>query len=173
MTITWVDAAIVGIFLLTFLISYFQTFMESVLSLVNWFTSTGISFVFIETVLQLLQHPIPFADLRIATALLILFSLSFIAIKWPSYVLCRALQQNDISFIEQLFVCLLSMIKGSVIIVLIVLMTGLTQLPQRAAWQQAILLPYFQSAAWTVQHLLPADVAQHFNFYTLPEHYSS
>jgi uncharacterized membrane protein required for colicin V production len=47
---------------------------------------------------------------------------------------------------------------------ILVLLAGLTRLPQDPLWHQSILIPYFQELALWLKDLLPPEVADKFQF---------
>jgi membrane protein required for colicin V production len=56
------------------------------------------------------------------------------------------------------------LLKGGAIVTVLVLLAGLTPLPQNAWWKQSVLLPRFQQAAVWLQGRLPPTIVENFKF---------
>jgi len=54
--------------------------------------------------------------------------------------------------------------RGMLIVLAVVLLCGMTSIPQQAFWKQALLSPLAETAARTVKPLLPGNFAQHIQF---------
>ena len=54
--------------------------------------------------------------------------------------------------------------RGAVIVSVLVLLAGLTPVPQDPWWSQSTFIPHFESLALKIQELLPPDIAQQLTY---------
>jgi membrane protein required for colicin V production len=59
--------------------------------------------------------------------------------------------------------------RGAVIVGILVLLAGLTPLPSDPWWRESMLVPHFERFALEIRGLLPAEVAQYFEFRPAPQ----
>ncbi len=59
---------------------------------------------------------------------------------------------------------ILGAFRGAAVVLVLVLLAGLTSLPQKPWWRDSSLVTYFESAAIAVRDMLPEKVAHQFRF---------
>jgi membrane protein required for colicin V production len=167
--INWADLSIVSLILLLGYFSYFQSFFKGLLSLISWSLSFIIAIFFLNDLTTILTPVIPFQDLRIGVAIMILFFSSFILIEALSYLLMNTFIQTEASTSERILSVFLGFIRGMVIVIFLIMLTGLTQLPTKPWWQQSILISSLKPLVIQLRSYLPIEVATQFNFDLPPE----
>jgi membrane protein required for colicin V production len=58
--------------------------------------------------------------------------------------------------------------RGVLLVAVLVLLAGLTALPQESWWEESRMLPYFEELALWLRDLLPEDLAGYFRYASLP-----
>ena len=167
----WVDFSIITLILLSATIGVFNGFVKEQLSLLSWSLSLLIAIIFLDELAQLFTTLVPFADLRLTIALLILFFSSFILFEWINYLIVNSIGPIQLSIPDRLLGVLFGIARGFVIIIFITLLAGLTKLPTTAGWQGSLLIHrFFVPISVEVRRYLPLEIATSFNFEFAPEH---
>jgi uncharacterized membrane protein required for colicin V production len=167
--INWVDVSVVFLILLLGYLSYFQSLKKALLSLISWSLSFIIAIFFLNDLANLLTPLIPFQDLSIGVAIMLLFLTSFILLKSLSYLLLSTFNQNQLSISERLLSLFIGFSKAIVIVVFFVMLGGLTQLPTKLWWQNSFLMANLKPVVTSLRSYLPLEVATQFNFDLPPE----
>ncbi|OQW94950.1 MAG: hypothetical protein BWK79_04130 [Beggiatoa sp. IS2] len=164
----WADLSILIIILLSVLVSLLEGFVREILSLLAWILSLEISVNFAGQLARLLMKWIPLADTCLGIALIGLFIFTFFTIAWVNYLIIRSLGYTKLSWIGRLLAIPLGLAKGSIIVVFLMLLAGLTHLPSTAWWQQSVLIQDFKQVVQLLYLQLPVDAVKQFNFGAVP-----
>jgi membrane protein required for colicin V production len=166
----WVDFSIITLILLSATISAFNGLVKELLSLLNWLLSFIIAIIFLDELASLFTTLIPFADLRLTIALLILFFSSFILFEWINYLILNSIGPIYLSVLDRVLGVVLGIARGFVVIILLTLLAGLTKLPTASWWQESILIHRFIPVVVELRRHLPIEIATNFNFEPAPEY---
>lgn len=160
----WVDFIIAGIILLSALISVFRGFIKEAFSLVVWIAAFWLSWTFFREVSQLLINwvSLPSARLGIAFALIMITVLIVGGIL--NYLLSKLVEHTGLSGTDRMLGIFFGIARGAIIVAILILLAGLTPLPEDPWWHQSILIPYFQELSLWLKSLLPDDIAKYFSY---------
>ena len=167
--INWIDVSIVFFILLLGYLSYSQSLKKALFSLISWSLSFIIAIFFLNDLANLLTSLIPFQDLRIGVAIMLLFFSSFILLELLSYLLLSTFNQNQLSISERLLGVFIGFSRAIVIVVFLIMLGGLTQLPTKPWWQDSFLMTNLKPVVTSLRSYLPIEVATQFNFDLPPE----
>ena len=166
----WVDFCIITLILLFTAIGVFNGLVKEVLSLLNWLLSLLIAIIFLDELANLLTTFIPFADLRLTIALLILFFSSFVLFEWINYLVLNSIGPIQLSMPDRSIGGFLGIVRSWLVSVLLLLLAGLTKLPATTWWQESLLIHHFTPVVVELRRHLPIEVATNFNFELDPEY---
>jgi len=167
--INWIDVSIVFLILLLGYLSYFQSFNKVLLSLMSWSFSFIVAIFFLNDLANILTPLIPFQDLSIGVAIMLLFFTSFILLKSLSYLLLSTSNKTQVSILERLLSVFIGFSRAIVIVVFLIMLGGLTQLPTKPWWQNSFLMTNLKPVVTGLRSYLPIEVATQFNFDLPPE----
>jgi membrane protein required for colicin V production len=165
----WADVSIITLIFLSAMISFFYGFIEELFSLLYWSFSFIISLIFLNEMTELLTTVISFMDLRVGVAFIILFFVSFIIFKWISYLIINSIGPTPLATSERMVGVFFGLIRGLIIVILLILLAGLTQLPTKPWWQGSLLISYVEPIVIYLRSQLPLNIATEFNFEPPPE----
>ncbi|MDM8559589.1 CvpA family protein [Candidatus Parabeggiatoa sp. HSG14] len=160
----WADFSILTLLLLSTVISFFQGFVKELFSFLAWLLSLVIALIFLEELVSLLTTLISFADLRIGVALITLFFTTFILLEWISYLILNSIGRTKVSIPARILAILFGIARGGVVITLLIMLAGLTQLPNATWWQESVFVDKFKPMVIELRRYLPLDIAMQFNF---------
>lgn len=165
----WIDYAILGVVGLSALISVVRGFIKEALSLLGWIAAIWIGLAFSEDIGALLADKISVPSVRIALAFFALFIATLFVAGLIIYLVGLLVQKTGLSGTDRMLGVIFGVARGVIIVGILVLLAGLTPLPNDPWWRESILVPHFERLAVEIRGLLPADIAQHFEFHPAPE----
>ncbi len=167
----WVDFIILGIVAVSALISLVRGFVREAFSLAVWVLAFWISWTFFRDLSLRMEPFIITPSVRLGVAFVILMLLSLVAGGLLNYLVIRLINSTGLSGSDRFIGMIFGLARGVLLMAILVLLAGLTPLPQDPWWQQSVLIPYFQELALWLKDLLPPEVADKFRFLTagMPE----
>jgi len=141
------DLIIVGVILISALISFARGFLREILSLIAWIAALVVGFNFAEELAPVLQPYISDETLRYWVAVGLLFAVALVLLGMVNFVIGRMLLQMGISGTDRFAGLLFGALRGGLIVALLIL--GLRVSPFDAAemWPDAQLVVYFNGVA--------------------------
>lgn len=160
----WVDYAIVVLILTSAVIGVFRGFIKEAFALFTWVVAIGIGLHYSRDFAVLLQHMITYPSARIATAFLLLFFMTLILGSLISLILNHLVEKTGLTGTDRLLGMLFGVLRGAVLVSVIVMLAGVTPLPEDTWWKQSVLIPPFQSlAVWLKEHI-PSELMEYIHF---------
>jgi membrane protein required for colicin V production len=162
--VTVFDYLVIFILLCSIIISTMRGLVKEILSLTSWVVSLVVANMYGEALAQLLPTVIPGS----VTRLIVAFVALFIGVRLLMWLLTMALDSlikaSGMSLADRGLGGLFGLARGLVIILAVVLVCGMTSIPQQAFWTEAVFSPLAETAARTVKPFLPGDFARHVQF---------
>lgn len=159
----WVDYVIFGIIGVSALISLMRGFVREALSLVVWVAAFWVAWSFFRDLApHLTWFSVPSVKYGIAFA--VLFLATLIVGGLVNYLMGQLVDKTGLTGTDRLIGMLFGAARGILLVTVLILLAGLTPLPEDPWWQQSQTIAYFQELAVWMKSLLPADVAERFNF---------
>ncbi len=162
----WVDFVILGMVLISALISLIRGFVREAFSLAVWVLSFWISWTFFRDLSLRMEPFVTTPSVRLGVAFVILMILSLVVGGLLNYLVIRLINSTGLSGSDRFIGMIFGLARGVLLMAILVLLAGLTPLPQDPWWQQSVLIPYFQELALWLKELLPPEVADKFQFLT-------
>jgi membrane protein required for colicin V production len=162
----WIDFIILGIILVSALISLIRGFVREAFSLAVWVLAFWISWTFFRDLSLRMESFIATPSVRLGVAFVVLMILSLTVGGLVNYLVIRLINSTGLSGSDRFIGMIFGIARGVLFMAILVLFAGLTPLPQDPWWQQSVLIPYFQELALWLKDLLPPEVAEKFQFLT-------
>jgi membrane protein required for colicin V production len=160
----WADYIILAIILLSALLSVGRGFVREVLSLLGWVAALWVSISFSPALSERLYSVVSVPSMRRVLGFLTLFIATLLLAAGVNYLITKLIIKKGLSSTDRALGILFGMARGIAIVAIMVLMAGLTPLPQDPWWKESLLLEHFQSLALWIRSYLPEDIAKHFSF---------
>ncbi len=160
----WVDYLIIGIIILSSVISVVRGFIKEVLSLISWGLAFWVALTFYGHVATLLSPYIATPSIRLFSAFFALFIVTLILSALVNHLISQLVEKTGLTGTDRALGILFGLLRGAAIVTLLVLVAGATPMPNDSWWQNSLLLEHFENLAVWVQGLLPADIAEYIHF---------
>lgn len=155
----WIDYAIIGLILISSIIGLFRGFIREAFSLVLWGTAFWVGLTFSREFSGLLEGIISYPSARIATAFAILFFITLILGALISYLLSELVKKTGLTGSDRFAGMIFGITRGLIVVSIIIMLAGLTPLPEDSWWKESTLIPPFQSLAIWLHDHMPSGLA--------------
>jgi membrane protein required for colicin V production len=165
---TWVDYAILAIIGISALISVFRGLIREVLSLVAWACALFVAQTFMHEVSGLFAAHVDLPSARLILAFGSLFVGTLLVAALVNLLVGKLITETGLTGTDRMLGVFFGIGRGVLIVAILVLVAGLTPMPQDPWWQGSVMLPRFQSLAMWMRGYLPAEAAAYFEFGAAP-----
>lgn len=160
----WIDYAIFSIIGISLIIGLFRGLVREALALVTWSVAFWVGLTFSSSFATLLETTITDPSLRIAASFIALFVLTLILGAILSALLSVLISKTGLTGTDRMAGLVFGIIRGVVFVIILVMLAGLTPLPESSWWKESQVLPLFQSlAVWLKLHI-PDSMARYLNY---------
>jgi membrane protein required for colicin V production len=160
----WIDYTISVLVIVSALIGLFRGFIKEAFVLVLWVIAVWVGMQYSRDFAVLLQDTISYPSARIAAAFGLLFFLTLILGGLISFILGQLVEKTGLSGSDRILGMLFGILRGVVLVSLLVMLAGLTPLPQDPWWKQSLLIPPLQTiAVWLKDHI-PSGLAGYIHY---------
>ena len=157
------DITIVGIVLLSALISLFRGFVREALSLVSWVLAFWFALSFSHPIAELLTNYIKSPTFRLAAAFGGIFIVVLIACAIINALIAGIVERTGLSGTDRLLGVVFGLIRGILLVAALLLVARLTTpMPQETWWTGSGLINYFDPVENWLQGFIPQTVIQNF-----------
>ncbi len=153
--------AIVGI---SMLLGLTRGAIKEVFSLASWIIAFIVARLFSVQFAQILESAVSNLSLRLLTAFIILFIVALIVMGLISLMLTAAIKKIGLGSLDRLLGTVIGFLRGVVIMLVLVILGGMTTLPQQSDWRNAFTSGWFEVLAQTVKPWLPEAMAKRIHF---------
>lgn len=150
----WLDYGILGVILLSALVSFIRGFLREAFSLATWLAAFWVAITFNDDMAELLITHIKQAELRAVVSFGALFIGTLIVGGIINFMLGSLMHRVGLSGTDRLLGVLFGVGRGILLVALLLALASLSSLPNQLWWQQSQLVPYFKPLQeWLVQFI--------------------
>jgi membrane protein required for colicin V production len=162
--VTIFDYLVVFVLACSVVISTLRGLMKEILSLLSWVVAFVVANAYGEPLAGLLPDMVPGKTTRLIAAFIALFIGVRLLMMLLNMAVDALLKASGLTLADRGLGGLFGLGRGLVIVLAVVLLCGMTAIPQQPFWRQALLSPLAETAARTVKPYLPGEVASHVQF---------
>lgn len=160
----WIDYTIIALILISSVIGLLRGFIREAFSLVIWVIAIWVGLTFSREFSSFLEDLMSIPSARIATAFAILFFVTLILGALISYLLGELVKKTGLTGSDRFAGMIFGIARGLVVVAIIVMLAGLTPLPEDSWWKESALIPPFQSLAIWLRDHIPSGLAGYVNY---------
>jgi len=160
----WVDYAILGIIMISAIIGLFRGFVKEAFSLLTWLVSIWLALKFSQPFSFYFADYIDLPSVRIGAAFVCLLIVTLILGSMLSYLISQIVDKTGLSGTDRFVGFLFGIVRGAVVISVLVLLAGLTPLPQDPWWSASALIGSFQELSVWLRAQIPVGIAEYFSY---------
>lgn len=160
----WVDYFLLAIITVSALLSLWRGFVREALSLATWILALWVAILFFEQLSGWLARWIDTPSISDVVAFTVLFISTVVLGGLVNLLAGQLVDRTGLTATDRALGMVFGIARGVVIVAVLVLLAGLTTLPQDPWWKEALLLHHFQDLALWLRSFLPADVAENIHY---------
>ncbi len=151
----WIDVVIIALIVLSALLSLFRGFVKEALALASWLVAFWVAMVFHEDLAVVLSQWLAEPSVQKIAAFSVLFISVLLLGALVNYLAVKLVTKTGLTGTDRMLGVIFGVARGAIIVAVLVLLAGLTALPQDSWWQESQLLGYFQDFAVWIHDLVP------------------
>ena len=160
----WIDLAIIGIIVLSALISLIRGFVKESISLVTWVVAGLLALRYYGSMADLLEPFINSATLRQWVGGGILFLATLVVGAIVNFIVSQLVSKTGLSGTDKALGVVFGGARGVLIVTMVVLLASLTPMPEASWWQDSVMIEFFQQLAQWLKGVIPADAVGEIGF---------
>jgi membrane protein required for colicin V production len=161
---TWFDYLIIAVIAISALISLWRGFLKEAFSLAVWVLAFWVGWTFFRELAPHLSQWIDTPSVRLGLAFVLLMIVALMVGGLVNFLLIQLVERSGLSGTDRMIGMVFGAARGVLLVAALVLLAGLTPIPQDPWWQASVLAPYFEELALWLRDLLPGDIAEHFRY---------
>jgi len=155
----WVDIAIPVVIAVSSLISLMRGFVREALSLAGWLAAFWVALSFSKNLADLFLGGIAAPSLRIVVAFTLLFAVTLLLAALINYLAGQLVKRTGITVGDRLIGMIFGVVRGVVVVCVLVLLAGMTTMPQDPWWKKSLVIGHFQNLAVWMQARVAPEIA--------------
>ena len=160
----WIDIAILALIVLSAVLSLFRGFIKEALALASWLVALWVAMMFYENFAQVLAQWIAEPSLQRIIAFTVLFVSVLLLGAILNYIAGKLVKKTGLAGTDRMLGVVFGVARGAVIVAILVLLAGLTPMPQDSWWQESHLIIYFQDFALWMRDFLPEEFSKNISY---------
>ena len=164
MAFAWIDVVILALIALSAILSLFRGFVREAVALATWLVALMVSMAFYEDLAAILSQWISTPSAQKITAFAVLFVCVLLLGAIVNHLAGKLVDKTGLTGTDKMLGIVFGVARGGVIVAILVLLAGLTPLPQDPWWQDSQFLGYFEEFAMWMRNYLPTDIADNITY---------
>ena len=164
MAVAWIDVVILALIALSAILSLFRGFVREAVALATWLIALWVAMAFYEDLATILSQWITVPSAQKITAFAILFICVLLLGAIINFLAGKLVDKTGLTGTDKLLGVAFGVARGGVIVAILVLLAGLTPLPQDPWWQESQFIGYFQELAIWLRSYLPTEIADNIRY---------
>lgn len=160
----WIDFAMIGLVVISSIIGLFRGLISEAFALIIWGLAIWVGLTFGRDFSVFLENMIDMPSARIAAGFAILFFMTLLLGSIVSYLLGAIITKTGLTGTDRFLGMIFGIGRGILVVAILVVLAGLTPLPEEPWWRESELIPPFQSVAIWLRQQVPDGLAGNINY---------
>lgn len=158
------DYTVIIVMVLSVLMGWWRGLVYEATSFLSWIAAYVVARVFAEDAMWYLPSMMGSNTARLAAAFIALFLGTLAAGSILAWILNKMIKTAGLARLDGSFGALFGLLRGMVLVMVLVLFGGMTDLPGTPLWRNALMSGMLQDAALQIRILLPDELAQKIHY---------
>lgn len=158
------DYAVLVIVGLSIILSVMRGLVREVLAILGWVAAIYVAKNYTSQLMPLMPPDIPTESLRVLAAFVVLFLATLLLSSLLAIALGAIFKTLGLGMIDRLLGALFGLARGIIIVCVIVLLAGMTNIPTDARWRNAMFSAPLEAMVLGALPWLPEDIAKHIKY---------
>jgi membrane protein required for colicin V production len=161
---SWLDLVILGIIVLSALISLVRGFVKESISLVSWIVAGLLALRYFSAMAELLEPFVSAPMIRDVAGFAVIFIFTLVVGAIVNFIMSQLVSKTGLSGTDKALGVVFGAARGVLIVTMVVLLASLTPMPEASWWQDSASVGFFQQLAEWLKGIIPADAVDKFSF---------
>ncbi|CAG0960505.1 Colicin V production protein [Gammaproteobacteria bacterium] len=158
------DYAVLAVVGLSILLSMMRGFVREILALAGWVAAFFVAKTYTLQLVPLLPQAIPTETLKLLAAFVILFRATLLVTSLLAIALSEVFKKVGLGWLDRWLGAVFGLARGVIIVGVLVLLAGLTSVPQDARWRNAMFSAPLEAMVLSVMPWIPQGISRHIHF---------
>lgn len=159
------DYIVLIVIMLSVLLGWWRGLVYEILSLFSWITAYFVAIAWVTEFTPFMPTVIENESLRSATAFVAVFVTTLILCGVAAWAINKLIKSFGLDWrTDGVMGAFFGLVRGLMLVLILVLLAGLTKLPQAPFWREALLSKPVQNVALLVRDILPNDMAKRVSY---------
>ncbi|SEQ77336.1 membrane protein required for colicin V production [Nitrosomonas sp. Nm51] len=158
------DYIVLGIFFISIILSIIRGLVREVLSIAGWVIAFIAASAYAYDFEPYIPSEIDGESLRVIAAFIAVFIVTLVVTVLITMLLNALIKNIGLGFIDRTLGAFFGFARAFIIVLVMVLIAGLTALPQQPMWRHAVLSPALEIVALEVLPWLPDDLSKRISY---------
>ena len=154
----WVDIVIPGVIAISALFSLMRGFVREALSLAGWMAAFWIALTFAKDFADLLLTGISAPSVRVVVSFTILFVVTLVISALMNRLAGSLVTKTGLTGTDRMIGMIFGVARGVVVVCVLVLLAGMTTIPQDPWWQESVLIDVFHKLALWLRYTVAPEL---------------
>lgn len=158
------DYLVLFVLICSIVISTLRGLVKEILSLLSWVVALFVANAYGQDLALLLEEVVPGNITRLIVAFIALFIGVRLLMGLFAMAVDAIIRRSGLSIADRGLGGLFGLARGMILVMAVVLVCGMTAIPQQPFWKNALLRPLAETAASTFKPYLPGALVRHVQF---------
>lgn len=163
---TWFDIAVFAILGVSVLLGVMRGLVKELMALASWILAFALARQFGPSVAAFMPGNLQPAELRLAAGFVCVLFGALLVFWVATFLLTEVIKAAGLGGANHLLGAAFGLLRGAIIVVIAVMVSGLTSLPREPGWQNAWLSPPFEALALALRPWMPEVVRSNVKYGT-------
>ncbi len=158
------DYTVLAVLGLSIILSVMRGLVKEVLSILAWFVAFYVGRTYTDQMLPLIPTDIPSESLRTLAAFLVLFLATLLLATLLAIAISAIFKKVGLGWLNRILGAVFGAFRGVLIVCILVLLAGMTDMPKDARWKNAMFSAPFEALVVSMLHWLPDGISKHVKY---------
>ena len=158
-SMAWADLGILGIVGLSAVMSLFRGFVREAIALAGWIAGLWFAFNYVEVGAGWFVRWVDSPEIRLVLGFVVLLAAVLVVAGVAGRLAGGLVDMTGMGGTDRVLGMIFGAGRGAVIVAVLVLLAGFTDVAREPWWRESVLLPRFEALAGEVARILPPEIA--------------
>lgn len=158
------DYTVLAVLGLSIILSVMRGLVKEVLSILAWFVAFYVGRTYTDQMLPLIPTDIPSESLRTLAAFLVLFLATLLLATLLAIAISAIFKKVGLGWLNRILGAVFGAFRGVLIVCILVLLAGMTDMPKDARWKNAMFSAPFEALVVSMLPWLPDGISKHVKY---------
>ena len=158
-SMAWADLAVLAIIGVSAVLSLFRGFVREAIALAGWIAGLWFAFNFLHVAAEWFVRWVESPEIRLVLGFVVLLAAVLVVAGVVARLAGGLVDVTGLGGTDRILGMIFGAGRGAVVVAVLVMLAGFTDLAGERWWRESVLLPRFEALAGEVARILPGEIA--------------